>query len=70
MKLTTVQVAERVNKTRERITQMIHQGLITAEKIGRDWQIGEDQIKVIENLPDKRGKHSNKGGRPRKEKAA
>lgn len=56
MKLSTTQVAERVNLSRARIAQLIRDKIIIAEKIGRDWIIDEDQIPVIENLPDNRGK--------------
>lgn len=57
MKFTTNEIAEKVGLTRQRITQLIHDGLITAEKRGRDWLIDESQIYTIENLPDKRGKY-------------
>lgn len=56
MKLTTNQIAERVNLTRARITQLIRDNIIAGEKVGRDWMIDEDQIPIIENLPDNRGK--------------
>lgn len=57
MKLTTKEIAQRVNKTPTRITQLIYDKLIAAEKIGRDWIIDEDQIPIINNLPDNRGKY-------------
>lgn len=57
MKFTTNEIAEKVGLTRQRITQLIHDGLIIAEKRGRDWLIDESQIHTIENLPDKRGKY-------------
>lgn len=57
MKFTTNEIAEKVGLTRQRITQLIHDGLILAEKRGRDWLIDENQIPVIQNLPDKRGKY-------------
>ena len=60
MKLTTKEIAFRVNKTPARITQLIYDNLIQAEKIGRDWLIDEDQIAVINNLPDNRGKYIRK----------
>jgi len=56
MKLTTNQIAERVNLTRARIAQLIRYNVIVGEKVGRDWIIDEDQIPIIENLPDNRGK--------------
>jgi excisionase family DNA binding protein len=56
MKLSTTQIAERVNLTRARITQLIRDQVIKGEKIGRDWIIDEDQIPIIKNLPDNRGK--------------
>ena len=71
MKLTTNEIAQRVNKTRARITQLIHENLIVAEKYGRDWVIDEDQIPVIKNLPDKRGKYPRqKSDNPQRRKAA
>jgi excisionase family DNA binding protein len=57
MKFTTNEIAEKVGLTRQRITQLIHDGLISAEKRGRDWLIDENQLSIIENLPDKRGKY-------------
>lgn len=56
MKLTTTQIAERVNLTRARITQLIRDNVIKGEKFGRDWIVDEDQIPIIKNLPDNRGK--------------
>lgn len=56
MKLTTNQIAARVNLTRARIAQLIRDDIIAGEKVGRDWIIDEDQIPIIENLPDNRGK--------------
>jgi excisionase family DNA binding protein len=60
MKLTTNEIAEKVQLTRQRITQLIHDGIIKAEKMGRDWVIDESQISVIRNLPDNRGKYTRK----------
>ena len=64
MKYTTNEIAVRVGLTRQRITQLIHDGLILAEKRGRDWLIDENQISVINALPDNRGKY------PRHQKSA
>ena len=64
MKYTTKEVAEKVGLTRQRITQLIQDGRITAEKLGRDWVIDENQITVINSLPDNRGKY------PRRQKRA
>jgi excisionase family DNA binding protein len=64
MKYTTKEIAAKVGRTRQRITQLIHDGLIEAEKMGRDWVIDENQIQVINSLPDKRGKY------PRRQKRA
>lgn len=60
MKLTTKEIAQRVKKTPTRITQLIYENVIEAEKIGRDWLIDENQICVIANLPDGRGKYTRK----------
>lgn len=56
MQLTTNEIAKKVNRTRQRIHQYIQDGLIAAEKIGRDWLVEDTQIEVIRNLPDGRKK--------------
>ncbi|HEY8559545.1 MAG TPA: helix-turn-helix domain-containing protein [Pyrinomonadaceae bacterium] len=63
MKYTTKEVAEKVGLTRQRITQMIQDGRIAAEKLGRDWVIDENQIIVINSLPDNRGKYPRRQNR-------
>jgi len=45
--LTTQQVANRLNRTRPRIIQLIHEGKIKAKKFGREWVIQEKDIKKI-----------------------
>jgi excisionase family DNA binding protein len=57
MKYTTNEVAARVGLTRQRVAQLIQEGRINAERYGRVWVIDEDQISVIENLPENRGKY-------------
>jgi excisionase family DNA binding protein len=61
--LTTNEIAEKVNLTRTRITQLIRDRVIMAEKRGRDWMVDESQIEIIKNLPENRGKY------PRSEKS-
>ncbi|MCU0238284.1 MAG: helix-turn-helix domain-containing protein [Pyrinomonadaceae bacterium] len=58
MLLTTVELAQKVKLSRPRISQLISNQIIKAEKIGRDWVIDESQIRVIKNLPDGRGKYN------------
>jgi excisionase family DNA binding protein len=55
--LTTNEIAEKVNLTRTRITQLIRDRVIMAEKRGRDWMVDESQIEIIKNLPENRGKY-------------
>ena len=58
--LTTKQAAERLNVVPSRIRRMILDGVIKAEKIGRDNFISEDEVKRLEQL-------DRKAGRPKKE---
>jgi len=57
--LTTKQVAEKLNVVPSRIRRMILDGLIQAEKVGRDNFISESEVKRIEKL-------DRKAGRPKK----
>ncbi len=57
--LTTTQTAERLNVSQTRIRQMIIEGIIKAEKVGRDNFISESEVKRIEKL-------DRKAGRPKK----
>ena len=59
--LTTAQVAEKLGLHRTRINAMIRAGRLPAEKIGRDYFIKEEDLKLIENR---------KPGRPRKAQSA
>ncbi len=59
--LTTKQVAERLNVVPSRIRRMILDGIIQAEKIGRDNFISESEVKRLEKL-------DRKPGRPLKDK--
>ena len=58
--LTTKQAAEKLNVVPSRIRRMILDGVIKAEKFGRDNVIAEAEIKRIEKL-------DRKPGRPKKE---
>lgn len=58
--LTTKQAAERLNVVSSRIRRMILDGVIRAEKFGRDNVISEAEIKRIEKL-------DRKAGRPKKD---
>ena len=59
--LTTTQTAERLKVSQTRIRQMIIEGVIKAEKVGRDNFISESEVKRLEGL-------DRKAGRPKKEK--
>ena len=54
--LSTVEFAEMMKVTPFRIRQMIYDGSIKAEKIGRDWIIDAKYIDVIKNRPERRGR--------------
>jgi excisionase family DNA binding protein len=60
--LTTTQTAERLNVSQARVRQMIIDGVIKADKFGRDNVISEAEIKRVEKL-------DRKAGRPKKEAA-
>jgi excisionase family DNA binding protein len=60
--LTTTQTAERLNVSQARVRQLIIEGVITAEKFGRDNFISEIEVKRIEKL-------DRKAGRPKKTSA-
>lgn len=57
--LTTTQTAERLNVSQARVRQMIIEGTIKAEKVGRDNFISESEVKRLEKL-------DRKAGRPKK----
>lgn len=57
--LTTKQAAEKLNVVPSRIRRMILDGIIKAEKIGRDNFISEAEVKRLE-------KTERKAGRPKK----
>ena len=58
--LTTKQVAERLGVSIGRIHQLINEGRLPAEKVGRDYVIREEDLKLVEGR---------KVGRPTKTKA-
>lgn len=55
--LTTKQVAERLGVTVQRVHGLIKAGRLPAEKMGRDYLIREEDLKLVQNR---------KPGRPRK----
>ncbi len=59
--LTTTQTAKRLNVSQARVRQMILDGVIKADKFGRDNVISEAELKRIEKL-------DRKAGRPPKDK--
>ncbi len=58
--LTTKQTAERLNVVPSRIRRMILDGMIKAEKVGRDNFVLESEVKRLESI-------DRKPGRPMKE---
>jgi excisionase family DNA binding protein len=54
--LSTIEFAEMMNVTPFRVRQMIYDGSIKAEKIGRDWVIDAKYVDVIKNRPERRGR--------------
>ncbi len=60
--LTTTQTAERLKVSQTRVRQMIIEGIIKAEKVGRDNFISESEVKRLESM-------DRKPGRPKKEAA-
>jgi excisionase family DNA binding protein len=49
--LTTQQAAERLGISQPRIYQLISEGRLPAQKIGRDYVIAEKDLKLAENRP-------------------
>ncbi len=60
--LTTTQAAERLKVSQTRVRQMIIEGIIKAEKVGRDNFIQESEVKRLESI-------ERKAGRPKKQAA-
>ncbi len=54
--LTTTQTAKRLNVSQARVRQMILDGVIKADKFGRDNVISEAELKRIEKLDRKAGR--------------
>lgn len=54
--LTTKEVAELVGLTYVRINQLIKDGTLPAEKVGRDYMIKESDVELIKQRPETRGR--------------
>ena len=54
--LTTTQAAERLKVSQTRVRQLIIEGIIKAEKVGRDNFILESEVKRLENIERKPGR--------------
>lgn len=54
--MTTKEFAERVEMSRGRVIQLIWDGTISAEKLGRDWVIDEKYIDIVLSRPENRGR--------------
>jgi excisionase family DNA binding protein len=62
--LTTQQAAERLGVSQPRIYQLIGEGRLPAQKIGRDYLIDEKDLKLVENR--KVGRPSKKAGKKKR----
>lgn len=60
--LSVAEVAERLNLTRGRVNQLISDGVLPAERIGRAYMINENDLDKAEN------RNTQKTGRPPKVK--
>ncbi len=65
--LTTTQTAERLSVSQTRVRQMIIEGIIKAEKVGRDNFISESEVKRLESLERKPGRPQKNNGIKAKE---
>jgi excisionase family DNA binding protein len=54
--LTTTQTAERLKVSQTRVRQMIIEGIIKAEKVGRDNFIPESEVKRLSSIERKPGR--------------
>jgi len=55
--ITTTEAGEKLGVTRKRVFQLIQDGRLPAQKLGRDYVIDEEDLKLVKNRPP---------GRPRK----
>jgi excisionase family DNA binding protein len=49
--LSTVEVASELGVTIGRVQQLIWAGLLPAQKVGRDYVINEDDLKLVQSRP-------------------
>lgn len=59
--ITTTEAAQRLGVTDRRVRQLIEEGALKGEKIGRDYLVDEESVEAAKKRP--------KPGRPSKEKA-
>jgi excisionase family DNA binding protein len=59
--LTTPEAAERLGITVARVQQLIWKGRLPAQKIGRDYVINEDDLKLV---AERKSGRPAKGGKP------
>ncbi len=50
-KISTIKAAEILGVTRVRVQQLIEEGKLPAEKIGRDWFMEVSDVEAIKNRP-------------------
>jgi excisionase family DNA binding protein len=71
--LTTKEVAERLGVTQQRVQAMIKDGRLPAQKMGRDWFVNEEDLKLVEDRkpgrPPKQGTQASTTNRPPAKKA-
>ena len=66
--LTTPEAAERLGITLARVQQLIWKGRLPAQKIGRDYVINEDDLKLVAERKPGRPKKAEKPESKRKSK--
>lgn len=57
--LSTIEAAKRLGLTYQRINQLIQDGVLPAQKIGRDYVIEEADLSKITERPETRGRKKN-----------
>jgi excisionase family DNA binding protein len=62
-KFTTKEFAEKVGLTHGRIVQLIQDGTIQADRLGRDYFINESYIAIIKSRPERRGRRPKKASK-------
>jgi excisionase family DNA binding protein len=61
--LSTQQAADKLRISQPRIYQLISEGRLPAQKVGRDYVINEDDLKLVEDRPKVGRPPKSKGGK-------